>query len=149
MKRRRGAVESLLSIVLVLESLLVFFLALAVFALDILPPAVAFGAGAALFLALVATSRLVRHSWGVWIGWVLQVALIATGFLEPFMFLIGAGFAALWIYCFVTGTRLDRRNARFSVETMTDSQNGRPNTDSSGEAPTSAAPSSPDQIGTP
>lgn len=135
MKHRRGAVESLLSIVLILEALLAFFLTLVVFALDTLPPTAAFVGGAVLILALVATSRVVRHPWGVWVGWALQVALVATGFLEPFMFFIGAGFAALWIYCFVTGTRLDRRNARFSFETIDEP-----------DTPTDPS-SSPDQIG--
>ena len=155
MKRRRGAVESLLSIVLILEALLAFFLTLVVFALDTLPPAAAFGGGGVLLLALVATSRVVRHSWGVWIGWGLQVALVATGFLQPFMFVIGAGFAALWIYCFVTGTRLDRRNAQFSFGAVDDpAESGGPTETTDDTGPTGPSPdsptdpsSSPDQIG--
>ena len=155
MKRRRGAVESLLSIVLILEALLAFFLTLVVFALDTLPPAAAFGGGGVLLLALVATSRVVRHSWGVWIGWGLQVALVATGFLQPFMFVIGAGFAALWIYCFVTGTRLDRRNAQFSFGAVDDPAESGGTTESTDDTgPTGPSPdsptdpsSSPDQIG--
>lgn len=110
-RRERSATESLLSIVLGLEAVLMFFVALAAFRLDVVPPAVAFGGGAAVIVVLLVVSRLLRYRSGVWLGWALQLGLIALGFLLPLMFFIGAGFAAIWIYCFVTGVRLDRRNA--------------------------------------
>jgi hypothetical protein len=37
---------------------------------------------------------------------VLQAALVATGFILPLMFFIGAGFVALWIFCFVKARQL-------------------------------------------
>ncbi|MBC7723730.1 MAG: DUF4233 domain-containing protein [Burkholderiaceae bacterium] len=132
--RRKSAIESLLSIVLVLEALLVFFLVLVVFALKILPSGAAFGGGAVLFLLLIAVSRSLRHGWAVWAGWTLQVVLIATGFLEPFMFVIGIGFAGLWTYCFVTGRKLDRRNAPLLEAGLYD-------TAPSGGSPSATAPS--------
>ncbi len=113
-RRRRGATESLLSIVLLLEAILVFFVVLVVFGLRVLPPALAFGGGAGLVVLLLVTGRLARWSWGVWIGWVLQVVLVAVGVLVPLMYFIGAVFLAIWIYCFVTGRRLDRRNAQLA-----------------------------------
>ncbi|MCU1414400.1 MAG: hypothetical protein JWN80_1740 [Microbacteriaceae bacterium] len=110
-RRRRGAEESLLSIVLVLEAVLVFFIVLVAFGLRVLSPGVAFGGGAALVVLLVLDSRLLRFPAGVWFGWVLQVALVALGILLPLMYFIGAVFLGIWIYCFITGRRLDRRNA--------------------------------------
>ncbi len=110
-RRRRGAAESLLSIVLALEAVLVFFIVLVVFGLRVLSPAVAFGGGAALVVLLVLDSRLVRWPAGAWLGWVLQAALVALGILLPLMYFVGALFLAIWIYCFVTGRRLDRRTA--------------------------------------
>lgn len=88
-----------------------FFVSLAVFRFDVLPAGVALAGGAAVIVLLLVVGRLVRFRFGVWLGWALQVGLIATGFLLPLMFFIGAGFAAIWIYCYITGTRLDRRNA--------------------------------------
>lgn len=111
MPRRRSATEALLSIVLALEALLVFFVTLAVFGLDVLPPGPAFIGGAALLLVLIVAGRLVRYRAGLWLAWALQGVLVATGFLVPLMFFIGAGFVLLFAYCFVTGIRLDRRNA--------------------------------------
>ena len=110
MKRQRSATESLLSITLALEAFLVFFAALAAFGLDIVPAGVALGGGAAFIVLLVLCARLVRNPQGVWLGWVLQAALIALGILLPLMYIIGVGFLALWIYCFVKGRSLDRIN---------------------------------------
>ena len=110
-RRRRSATESLLSITLLLEAILVFFIVMVVFGLRVLPPAVAFGGGAALVVVLLLDGRVVRYRWGIWVGWILQAFLIALGILVPIMYFVGAIFAAIWIYCFITGRRLDRRNA--------------------------------------
>jgi len=97
-----------LSIVLVLEAMLMFFVTLAAFGLKALPPVTAFAGGGALIIALVIAAGLLRFDWGVWLGWALQGVLIATGFLLPVMFFIAAGFVALWVYCFVKGRQIDR-----------------------------------------
>ncbi len=116
-RRERSATESLLSITLVLDVFLVFFVALAAFALDLASPALAFGGGALLIVFLVVAARLVRYPAGVWLGWALQLVLVATGVLVPIMFVIGAGFLALYAYCFVKGRALDRARAAFTEPT--------------------------------
>ncbi len=113
MRRERSATESLLSITLALEAILVFFVTLTAFGLKALEPVPAFVGGAVLIVLLVLTGRLVRYPWGIWIAWVLQAVLIATGFLIPIMFFIGAGFAGLFIFCFVKGRQLDRAKADY------------------------------------
>ncbi len=109
-RRRRSATESLVSIALGLEALLVFFVTMAVFGLREVSPAVAFGGGAVLFVLLVIAAAYARFRWAIWLGWAMQVVLIALGLLLPVMYAIGAGFAAIFIYCFLTGRRLDRQN---------------------------------------
>ncbi|PWB96902.1 DUF4233 domain-containing protein [Salinibacterium hongtaonis] len=116
-KRRRGATESLLSIVLGLEAVLIFFVTLTVFALKLLPAGVAFGGGAVFAILLLLTSGMLRHEWALWVGWALQVALILLGFVHPALFVTGVIFVAIWTYCFVVGRRLDRRNAAFFTPT--------------------------------
>lgn len=106
-RRERSATESLLSIVLGLEAALLFFVAVTAFGLKVVPAAVALGGGLALMVVYVLAARYVRFSWGRWLGWVLQLGLVALGFLMPLMFFIGSGFLALWVYCFVTARRLD------------------------------------------
>ncbi|WP_403024476.1 DUF4233 domain-containing protein [Salinibacterium sp. GXW1014] len=107
--------ESLLSIVLGLEAALVFFVALTIFGLDILPPLVALGGGVLLIALLLITAAYLRFPWAEWLGWALQVGLIALGLLLPALYVSGAIFVAIWIYCFVTGRKLDRRNAAMGI----------------------------------
>ena len=103
----RSTTESLLSIVLGLEAILMFFVTLTAFGLKAVPPVTAFVGGGALILALVLVAGLLRFRWGVWLGWVLQAALVATGILLPIMFVIAAFFVAIWVYCFVKGRQID------------------------------------------
>jgi hypothetical protein len=111
-RRRRSVTESLLSIVLALEAFVVFFASLTIFGLRVLEPTfpawVALVGGGVFILVLLATVAVLRYPWGVVIGWVLQVALIGLGILTPLMYVVGAGFALLWIYCFIRGRRIDR-----------------------------------------
>jgi hypothetical protein len=110
-RRERSAKQSLLAIVLGLEAALMFFAAMVALGLGTVPASVALGGGAALFVVLLLAIWTLRFAWGGWLGWVLQAVVIATGAVITLMYFIGAGFAVLWIYCFITGVRLDRRNA--------------------------------------
>ena len=112
MRRVRSTTESLLSIVLGLEAVLMIFVTLTAFGLKAVPPVTAFVGGGVLLLLLVLTAGLLRFHWGVWLGWVLQAVLIATGILLPIMFLIGAGFVGIWIYCFIKGRDIDRQRTQ-------------------------------------
>jgi len=116
-KRQRSTTESLLSIALMLEAFLVFFAALAAFGLDLVAAPVALGGGAALIVLIALDGRFVRYPWGIGLGWALQAVLIALGLLMPLMYLIGAGFLALWIYCFIKGRSIDRARSLITTET--------------------------------
>ena len=109
--------ESLLGIVLVLEALLVFFVALTVFGLKALPAVAALAGGGTLIVVLVLGAGLLRYRWGVWLGWLLQAVLVTTGIVLPVMYFIAAGFVAIWVYCFVKGRQLDRAKAQFPPPT--------------------------------
>ena len=123
-RRQRSVTEMLLSIVLVLEAFLVFFVTLVVYGLKSLEPALAFGGGATLILALFLTSGVLRYGWGIWIGWILQVVLVATGFLVPLMFFIAACFVAIWVFCFVRGRQIDHQKAAFAADNPTTPNTG-------------------------
>ena len=112
-RRERTATQSLLSIALGLEAVVMFFVMLTAFGLKAVSPGVAFGGGIAFIVALVLISGLLRHQWGVWLGWALQVALIATGVLLPAMFFVAAIFVGIWVFCFIKGRQLDRAKAAF------------------------------------
>ena len=107
-RRHRSTTESLLSIVLLLEAILLFFVSLVLFGLKTEPPVVAFGGGAVFVVVILATIALTRWPIGIALGWVIQAALIALGVFNPVMYVVGAGFAAFWIWCFVRGRQIDR-----------------------------------------
>jgi cbb3-type cytochrome oxidase subunit 3 len=111
-RRQRSLTESLLTIVLTLEAILVFFIALTVFGLHALSPALAFGGGAGLAILLLAATRVMRYDWGVWIGWVLQLVILSTGLVLPALYIAALFFIAIWVFCFVRGRQIDRQNAQ-------------------------------------
>lgn len=100
--------ESLLSIVLVLEAAVLFFATLAIRGLTTLPAGIVIGGGAVFLVLLVAVSLVQRYLWGIVAGGVLQVAYVALGFLHPFMFVIGAVFAGMWVWCLVRARRIEK-----------------------------------------
>ena len=112
-RRRRSVTESLTSIVLLLESIVLFFVTLVFFGLHTLTPAGAFGGGAAFILVILVTIALLRWPVGMALGWLIQAALIALGVLNPVMYVVGAGFAAFYVWCFVRGRQIDRRRRDF------------------------------------
>jgi hypothetical protein len=116
-RRKRGLTESLLTIVLALEAVLVFFVTLTVFGLHALPATEAFGGGAALVVLLALATRILRYPWGVWFGWVLQVVLLATGILLPVLYFVAGLFVAMWIFCFVRARQIDRAHSTHPTPT--------------------------------
>ena len=114
---RGGSVrQSLCSIVLGFESIVMFFAALVIFGLKALPPAIALGGGAVLCLALIGTAALLRHRWAYAVGWVLQAVIVAACFFAPALSVVAAIFIALWVYCLVKGASIDRDNALRAAE---------------------------------
>lgn len=109
--------ESLGSIVLGFEAVIVFLATLVGFGLKVADPVVVLVSGAVLCLALVATVGLLNRLVGFRVGWVLQFVIVASGLLVPIMYVIGAAFVALWTYCMVTGTRLDAQTRRAAEPT--------------------------------
>jgi len=110
-KRERSASESLLSITLGLEGFLIFFAALSAYGLDVVTPLQALVGGVGFILLLAIAGRAVRYPAGRIFGWVLQFAIIAIGIVLPLMYFIGAGFLALYAFCFVKGRSLDAAKA--------------------------------------
>ncbi|MFE9167937.1 DUF4233 domain-containing protein [Streptomyces kebangsaanensis] len=71
--------------------------------------------GIAMLLCLLLCGLVTRPG-GVALGWVLQVALIASGFVVPMMFFLGAVFAALWWASVHFGRKVDEAKARFAAQ---------------------------------
>jgi hypothetical protein len=71
--------------------------------------------GIAMFLCL-ALCGVVTRPGGIALGWALQIALIASGFVVPTMFFMGAIFAALWWASVYYGRKIDEAKERFAAQ---------------------------------
>ncbi|GAB2866164.1 hypothetical protein GCM10027176_79810 [Actinoallomurus bryophytorum] len=68
--------------------------------------------GGGLALAGVIIAGLLRYRWAYVAGSVLQILVIATGFVVTTMFFLGVIFAALWITAIWLGRRVENAPAR-------------------------------------
>jgi hypothetical protein len=107
-KADRSARHSLAQIVLGFEIVVVFLGALVVFGLKALPAGFAFLAGAALIVVMILALILLPRRSAYVLGWVVQLAVVAGGLLITMLFVVGILFPALWTWCMVAGSRLDR-----------------------------------------
>ncbi|MCX4236681.1 DUF4233 domain-containing protein [Streptomyces sp. NPDC020707] len=71
--------------------------------------------GIAMVLCLLLCGVITRPG-GVQLGWALQVLLIASGFVVPVMFFLGAVFAALWWASVHYGRKVEEAKARFAAQ---------------------------------
>ncbi|NKE09602.1 MULTISPECIES: DUF4233 domain-containing protein [Kocuria] len=119
-KKPRSIKMMFASTVLTMEAFVVFFGALTVFGLwgPEHPHRLWVLIGGSVFAVLfILCCAVLRKSWGVAAGWVLQVWMVLTGFFLPAMFALGAIFVLLWWYAVRKGAQLDRENAeRYQAE---------------------------------
>jgi hypothetical protein len=56
----------------------------------------------------IVAAGLMRGPIGLPLGWLCQVLTIASGVVEPTMFIVGLIFFALWVTCLVQGAKVER-----------------------------------------
>lgn len=71
--------------------------------------------GIGMLLSVLLCGMLGRPG-GVQLGWALQIALIASGFVIPTMFFLGAVFAVLWWASVHYGRKIDEAKARWAAQ---------------------------------
>ncbi|MFF1682668.1 DUF4233 domain-containing protein [Streptomyces sp. NPDC058256] len=59
---------------------------------------------------------MITRPGGVQLGWALQIALVASGFIVPTMFVLGVAFGALWWASIHYGRKIDEAKARFAAQ---------------------------------
>lgn len=110
--RPKNPVRSLLSAVLTCEALIIGLAApVAITVMDVPGTTVAVVCGGIAAMCLLMTG-LLRFPWAVHAGSVLQAAVIATGFMVPSMFALGAIFGALWGTAIWMGRKAESAAAR-------------------------------------
>jgi len=114
-RRQRGAAESLASVVLGFESIIVFLGGLALYGLGAVPAGLApwwgIVAGSVLAVLMLATVGVLRYPWGIGLGWFWQLVIVLGGFLEPALAVVGLVFGAMYAYATIKGGSLDRQRA--------------------------------------
>lgn len=71
--------------------------------------------GLGLTVACVVAAGMLRRRWAYGLGWLVQVASIALGFVIPMMFVLGVIFGALWAGAYFLGAKIDREKAERAV----------------------------------
>lgn len=71
----------------------------------------ALGIGLGLCAACILTAGLLRFPWAYGIGWAIQIASLALGFLITAMFALGSVFLLLWATAWFMGVKIDREVA--------------------------------------
>ena len=77
--------------------------------------ATALWVGLGLTLACLLVAGLLRFSWAYWLGWALQVAAIAVGFVVATMFFLGAVFLVLWATAYFLGRKIETERAAWEA----------------------------------
>ena len=73
--------------------------------------ATALSVGLGLMVACLLVAGLLRAEWGYWLGWAIQAAAVALGFVIPLMFVLGGIFALLWGTADVLGRKIESERA--------------------------------------
>ena len=71
--------------------------------------------GLGLTAACLVVAGLLRFWWAYWLGWAVQVAAVAVGFVVTTMFFVGAIFLALWATAYVLGRKIEVERAQWEA----------------------------------
>jgi hypothetical protein len=107
----RAPKRVLAATMLSLEAFVVFFAGLVAKDVSHLATSTALAVHGGLALACLLVAGMLRRPWGYAGGWLLQVAVIATGYWVPLMYVLGALFAGLWVVALRVGTRVERERS--------------------------------------
>jgi len=71
--------------------------------------------GIGMLLSVLLCGMITRPG-GIQLGWALQIALVASGFVVPMMFILGVAFGALWWASVHYGRKIDEAKARWAAQ---------------------------------
>ena len=135
----RSAQGSLCAVMLTLEAIVLFLAGLVLIGAEDVGAGTAVAIGFGFAAACVLAAGTLRRPWGFSLGWAIQVAAIAFGFVVPLMFAVGAVFAALWAGSYFLGAKIDReRGEREVLEQEWAAEHAAENAAEPGEPPVEA-----------
>ena len=120
--RNRSTKATLGSLVMVFQSVVVFFATLVGFGLQVYPdPAVIWGVGLGLSVLLMVFPAVLGKPGTYVLGWILQAVVLSLGVWVPLMYLLGAIFLAMWAWGMIAGGTIDKARA---AKSKLDSESG-------------------------
>jgi hypothetical protein len=103
--------------VLVSEVLVVLLAALVLVGLRLAPAGPIWVAAGSLMALCVVAAATLSHGVGYWIGWLVQILLLASAVAVPTMLVLGLVYGALWVTAQRLGGRIDaERGERYREE---------------------------------
>lgn len=112
----RGSVRrSMCAAMLALQAVVLFLSGVVLIGLTELGAAASLGIGGGLAAACILTAGLLRRPWAYVLGWTIQAATLALGFVVPAMVLLGVIFTSLWAGAYFLGAKIDREKAEREV----------------------------------
>ncbi len=110
--RNRSTKATLGSLVMVFQSVVVFFATLVGFGLQVYPdPAVIWGVGLGLSVLLMLFPAVLGKPGTYPLGWILQGVVLSLGIWVPLMYLLGAIFLGMWAWGMIAGGTIDKARA--------------------------------------
>ncbi len=70
-------------------------------------------AGGLVFVCIVALAFMRVGRVGIWLGWIVHALMLLTAIILPMSLIASIPFTALWVYCMVKGTQIDRDRAAY------------------------------------
>ncbi len=107
--RNRSTKATLGSLVMVFQSVVVFFATLVAFGLQVYPePAVIWGVGLGLSVLLIIFPAVLGKPGTYPLGWTLQLLVLSLGLWVPLMYLLGVVFLGMWAWGMIAGGTIDK-----------------------------------------
>jgi hypothetical protein len=122
--RNRTTKATLGSLVMVFESVVVFFATLVGFGLRVYSdPAVIWGVGLGLSVILMIFPAVLGKPGTYLLGWLLQLVVLSLGVFVPLMYFLGAVFLVLWAWGMIAGGTIDKARAAKQKMEATEGEN--------------------------
>ena len=113
MKKSYPLAARLGAVILGFESIIMFLGGLFIFGMKLTPEGIepwwGIVLGIVMTIAMIVTAGLCRFQFGIIIGWVLQLVVLAGGFLNLAFVVVAAVFGGLWAYAMITSARIARQ----------------------------------------
>ncbi len=105
----------LCSAILALEAIAFGLVTPVLISVEGLSTAAALLVGLGLTVSCILVAGLLRFSWAFWLGWAIQAAAVALGFVVSAMFALGGIFLALWAAAWYLGRKIEVERAQWEA----------------------------------